>query len=91
MEARIQAAQVLSNSIHDLSQRQKGFCDDDDNSDDYDDEDGDDEDDDDGGDDDGACKKLLPWIWHRNAELGSDATTARIVLVNFADLLYFWK
>ena len=40
MEARIQAAQVLSYSIHDLSQRQKGFCDDDI---------GDDDDDDDGG------------------------------------------
>ena len=46
MEARMETAQVLSYSIPDLSERQKGFCDDDNG----------DEDDDD------ASKKLLPWL-----------------------------
>ena len=56
MEARMETAQVLSYSIPDLSERQKGFCDDgvvdedDDNDDDDNDDDNDDEDND--GDDD---------------------------------------
>ena len=52
-------AQVLSYSIPDLSERQKGFCDDD-----VSDEDDDNDDDDDNGDDDDddASKKLLPWL-----------------------------